>query len=114
MLIQDIGSILTKLHFIFLDDIDSASKIFKNLLLDGSPGCSAPIFSTFFKTLNFQNLKIPKNYSLKWFGILLDFLKCPGSPKIKIMVWGARDASQSPEIIEMRLLGFSHKQVEKL
>ena len=41
--------------------------------------------------------------------------KIPGSPKIKIiMVLGARDTSRYPEIIEMGVLRFSHKQIAKL
>ena len=36
------------------------------------------------------------------------------SPEINILVWGLRDTFKDPEIIEMRVLGFSRKQIERL
>ena len=36
------------------------------------------------------------------------------SQKINDIDFGLRDTSQSPEIMNMRVLGFSHKQIEKL
>ena len=41
-------------------------------------------------------------------------LKLPRSKDKNNWFWGGLDTSKNPEIIEMRVLGFSHEQIEKL
>ena len=43
----------------------------------------------------------------------LNYLRCPGASKIKILLLGVMDASEKPEIIRMRALRLSHNENEK-
>ena len=99
----------------FLEDIDPISKSFKKTI--------KRIFGT-FRCPPFPNLTTFGSSTMLWF-IKNNILKrCPClcflffvgvlvSHKNNIG-FKARDTSQNPEIIEMRGVGFSHKQIEKL
>ena len=47
-------------------------------------------------------------------GCFLDYVQYPGVSRSKQLVFGLGDTSENPEIIEMMVSGFSHKQIEKL
>ena len=45
---------------------------------------------------------------------IIDLFGYPGVSEEKWLVLGLGDGFKNPEIIDMRVLGFSHKQIEKL
>ena len=42
------------------------------------------------------------------------FLVCVRDPGVSKVGFGGLDTSRNPEIIEMRIFGLSHKQIEKI
>lgn len=76
--------------------------------------CSVPIFSKPFKIIHLQVCEVSQhNMSSNDLG-LLGFVKVPWGPKDKISGFGAqRDTSRNPKILNMRVFGSSHKQIEK-
>ena len=98
----------------FLIGIDFISKIFK-ILLDGSSGFSAPVFSHtfhFFEIHNFEICDFLSNMIWHFSWICWGFWV---SPKINNIGFGARGhVRQSRNIIEMGFVWFFHKQLEKL
>ena len=112
MFLNDCWSILQNVHFVFLIDIDLIFKIFK-ILMDGS--------SSFFGARPFQHchkLGLPNNEIVntlfsKIFKVFLEFVKYRCVSKDKNIFVGGLDTSQNAEIIELKSLGLSHKQIEK-
>ena len=83
MCLKDIWSILPHSHFMFLIDIDRASKIFK-IILDGSVEIFGPCLFENCQNMDFRNCWI---YKITLFkngpGIFLDFFRYPGVSKDK-------------------------------
>ena len=77
--------------------------------------CRYPSFPKMSIFVIFANFEISRNHAFKMvLRMSLDF--CSGvllSPKIKIIGCGVLDTSKNPEIIEMRVWGLSHKQIQK-
>ena len=110
---KDIWSILQNFHCMFFIDIDLISNIFK-ILWDGSSDCFGSRLFQEWQQLDFQDCEIYKNNMfLKCFGVFMIFFRYPSVSKNQNSWFlGAGDTSENPEVIEIRVFVFSHKQIE--
>ena len=80
-----------------------------------SSGISVPVFSNIVNILDFQKCRGLQKYSCpKYQGCFLILFGYPGVSKDKKVGLGGLDMSKNLEIIEMKVFGLSHKQIEKL
>ena len=107
---------ITKLPFHVFDWYWSHIQDIQDLLKRIVGGCRCPSFRKFstnefpFFCDIYGNNKVKNDP-----GIFLIFLRCPGvSTDEYNWLFGSGTSSKNPEIIEMRVSGFSHKQAEEL
>ena len=88
---------------------------FSRIYLTDRRDCSSPSFPTKFSELLSEILKFPKiRFPQTMIWNFLGCLRCLVVSKDNINGFGRTDTLKNPEIIEMRVLGFSHKELEKL
>ena len=104
----------TKLSFHVFRKILTRVQVLQEIIRRTFEMCRRPSFpnvhnSGIFKHLRFVRMVFQKN--MVFYGLCLGVLV---SPKIKILFLEGMDTSRNAEIIKMRRLRFSRKQIEKL
>ena len=113
------GKILVPYYHIsiacFLEDIDPISKMFNDLLDRSSGFCGACIFQTFWDWRFPKKWDSPKQCFCKVNSDFPNFVEVSWClQRTKQLVSGWKHTLKNPEITQVRVLGFSYDQIEKL